>query len=170
MLPSHNSCLTTNVRGPAVNFCEAGVICLGAPMSELHHRTTIAKVEGWAHATAMASARLSRRGPVVHPMFVSRTAQFDYSFANRSEPLHDAFRCMIVGPNEARSPRQGKVLEQPVAGGPRRFRREALPPVGSVERIRDLRLGPVERLEDADASDKDAIVDFFARPHPVAAQ
>src|ERR1700722_1131467 len=26
MLPSHNSCLTANVRGPAVNFCDACAI------------------------------------------------------------------------------------------------------------------------------------------------
>jgi len=42
--------------------------------------------------------------------------------------------------------------------------REALAPKGSVERIDDLRFRPVERVENADATDKSAAVDFFAGP------
>src|SRR5215831_2857638 len=116
-------------------------------------------------AAAMPSAPVSHRcgsgfsGPVMDPIFIGRTAQFEFAFANRSEPLRDAFRRVIVGPNEARSPRKGKVPEQPVAGRPGRLSREPLPPEGPVERISDLRFRPVERLEDADAPDKSAAGD-----------
>src|SRR5438105_1985432 len=106
----------------------------------------------------------------MYPMFIGRTTQLECAFANRAEPFRDAFRCMIVGPNEARSPRQGKLPEQPVARRRSRFGREPLSPEGPVERIGDLRFRPVEWLKDANTSDECAVADFFAGPHTVAAQ
>src|SRR5438067_5365937 len=105
----------------------------------------------------------------MHPMLIGGTTQLECAFANRAEPFCDALRWVIVGPNEARSPRQRKVPEQPIASGRRRFGRETLSPEGSVERICDLWFRPVERLEDAHTSDKSAAVDLFAGPHAVAA-
>src|SRR5215469_5374583 len=95
--------------------------------------------------------------PVMHPPFIGSTTQLECAFANRTELFHDAFRCVIGRPNETRGTSYGEVLEQPIASRPRCFGREALSPIGSVERVGDLWFWPVERLEDADASDKCAL-------------
>jgi hypothetical protein len=60
----------------------------------------------------------------VHPIFIGGTAQLVCPFADRAEPFCDAFRSVVVGPNEARSPTQGKVPEQPVASSPCAFGRK----------------------------------------------
>src|SRR5205085_6166839 len=97
-------------------------------------------------------------------MFIGRTTQVEYALANCPEPFHDPLRCVVVRANKARSPRQGKVLEQPVAGCPCRFGRKALVPEGLVERVGNLRFRPVKRLENTDTSDKCGILKFFAGP------
>ena len=109
-------------------------------------------------------------GPAMHPIFIGRTTQLECPFAGCAEPFCDTFRRMIVGPNEAGSPRQGKVLEEPVASGTGSFSRETLSPEGLIDRIGYLRFRPVERLEDANTPDKCAIVEFFAGPHAIATQ
>ena len=58
--------------------------------------------------------------------------QLECPFAGCAEPFRDTFRRVIVGPNKAGSPRQGKVLEEPVASGIRSFSRETLSPEGLV--------------------------------------
>src|SRR6516162_10092494 len=75
--------------------------------------------------------------------FVSGTTQFEYAFANRPETRGDAFRCVIIGPNEACSPGKREVREQPVASRRCRFGREPLSPVRLVERVGDLRFWPI---------------------------
>src|SRR5258708_39123806 len=102
---------------------------------------------------ALGSIFPTNSRPMMHPMFVGGTARFERALVNCSEPFRDTFRCVVVGPNEARSTRQRKVLKQPITGRPRSFGREALAPKRSVERIDDLRFRPVERGEDADATD-----------------
>ena len=62
---------------------------------------------------------------MMHPMFVGGTARFERALVNCSEPFRDTFRCVVVGPNETRSTRQRKVLEQPITSRPRCFGREA---------------------------------------------
>jgi len=85
----------------------------------------------------------------------------------RTEPSGKVERHAICR-GSARSPGRRKVLEQPITSRSRRFGREALAPEGSVERIDVLRFGPVQRVENADATDKIADVDLFTGPHAVA--
>ena len=62
MLPSHSSCLTVNVNGPAVNFGDAGVICLGAPIEGCASIARPArKSKCRARAAAMPSAPIADR-------------------------------------------------------------------------------------------------------------
>src|SRR5437764_10928937 len=103
-------------------------------------------------------------------MLEGDAAQLGRALENRAEALGDADRGLVLGPDKAREALVREMREQPVARGRRGLGRKALVPEGLVERIGDLRLRPVERLEDADAADEAAARDLFAGPHAVAAQ
>ena len=102
--------------------------------------------------------------PVMHPPFVGNTITLVCAFANRTELLHVSFGRVILRPNETRGTREGKMLEQPIPSRSCCFGREALSPKGPVQRIEDMRFWPVERVEDADATEKIAAVDLFTGP------
>jgi hypothetical protein len=106
----------------------------------------------------------------VNPMLRRRAAQLDSAFAHRAQLFDDALGGVVVRMDEARDAAEWKVREQPVARRARRLGREPLAPERPVERVGDLRLRPVERLEDADATDEHIAVAGLARPHAIPAQ
>src|SRR5689334_1703540 len=106
----------------------------------------------------------------MHPMLEGDAAQFGRAFEHRAEALCDADRGLVLRPDKTRGAIDRMMREEPVARCARGLGREALAPERPVERIGDLGLGPIERLEDADAADETAARDLFAGPHAIAAQ
>src|SRR5579864_1160216 len=84
--------------------------------------------------------------PAMYPVLEARSPQFDRAFASGPKPCRDALRRMILQSNEACGSWQRKILEEPIARGPRRLGRETLAPEGWVDRVSDRRFRPVGRL------------------------
>src|SRR5437763_5580143 len=103
-------------------------------------------------------------------MLESDAAEFGGAFEVGAEALGDADRRAVLGANKAGGTGDRKMREEPVASGAGGLGRIAPMPEGLVERIGDLRLGPVERLEDADAADETVARDRLDGPHAIAAQ
>ena len=65
-----------------------------------------------SEATALdPTSGLSARRSVMSPVFIDAAAQLEGAFANRAESFDHALRCVIVGPDKACCPREGKLLE-----------------------------------------------------------
>ena len=120
-------------------------------------------------APALTAGGSASSCSIVDPTLKAVSTRLGCALVNRAEPLGNALRCEILGPNKARGPSEGKMLEQPVASRPRGFGRKALALKGSVERIDDFRFWPIELVVSADGTDNSAAVDLFAGPHAIAA-